>query len=73
LGEEVLGFLFEGCYGVGAGGEAQRRLVLACDLEQGVGELGGITSLLAVHGVPGSDGLLGALGVVVDRGLGVLR
>jgi hypothetical protein len=72
LGEEVPGFLFEGCYGVGAGGEAQRRVVLACDMEQGVGELGGINPRLAVHGVPGSDGLLGALGLVIDRGLCVL-
>ena len=36
-----------------------------------LGELGGVAALLAVHAVPGGDGLLGALGVVVDRGLGV--
>jgi hypothetical protein len=29
-------------------------------------------SLLAVHGVPRGNGLLGALPIVVDRGLGVL-
>ena len=44
----------------------------ACELDQRVGELGGVATLAAVHAFPGSDGLLGALGVVVDRGLGVL-
>ena len=40
---------------------------------QCVGEFGGIAALLAVHALPGGDGLLGPLGVVGDRGLGVLR
>ena len=66
-----LGLLLDGGDGVGAGDEAQRRLVLAGELDQGVGELGGVAALLAVHALPGGDGLLGALGVVVDRGLGV--
>ena len=43
------------------------------ELDQRLGELGGVAALLAVHALPGGDGLLGALGVVVDRGLGVLR
>jgi hypothetical protein len=42
LGEEVLCLLFEGYDCVGAGGEAQRRLVLACELEQDLGKLGAL-------------------------------
>src|SRR5512132_2990021 len=48
LGQEVFGLLLDSGDGVGAGHPAQRRLVLACELDQGVGELGGVTSLLAV-------------------------
>jgi hypothetical protein len=36
-----------------------------------VGELGGVATLLPIHALPGSDDLLGLLGVVVDGGLGV--
>ena len=41
LGQELLGLRFSSLHGVGAGHEAQRRLVLACELDQRVGELGG--------------------------------
>jgi hypothetical protein len=41
LGQEVLGLLLDGLDGVGAGDPAQRRLVPARELDQGVGELGG--------------------------------
>jgi hypothetical protein len=37
---------------VGAGHEARRRLPLACELDQRAGELGGVTALAVVHGVP---------------------
>jgi len=50
---------------VGAGHEARRRLPLACELDQRAGELGGVTALAVVHGVPGSDGLSGAFSMVV--------
>src|SRR6266496_1242862 len=73
LGEHVLGLLLDDLDGVGAGDPAQRRLVLARELDQRLGELGGVTALLAVHALPGGDGLLGSLGVVVDRRLGVVR
>src|SRR6187551_1079689 len=73
LGEEVPRLLLDSCDRVGAGGEAQRRLLLTCELDQGVGELGGVAALLAVHALPGSDRLLGPLGIVLDRGLGVFR
>jgi hypothetical protein len=36
---------------VGAGGEAQRRLLLTCEVDQRVGELRGIAALLPVHAV----------------------
>jgi hypothetical protein len=41
LGQEVLGLLLDSFDRVGAGREAQRRLVLACELDQRAGELGG--------------------------------
>jgi hypothetical protein len=40
LGQEALGLLLNNLDGVGAGDPAQRRLVGACQLNQGVGELG---------------------------------
>ena len=58
---------------VGAGGESQRRLVLGGEVDQRVGELGRVAALLAVHALPGGDGLLGRLGIIGDRGFGVLR
>ena len=42
---------------------------LAGELDERAGELGGVAALLAVHRLPGVDGVLGALGVVVDRRL----
>src|SRR5689334_13937666 len=71
LGEQLVGLLLEGGDGVGAGRPAQRRLVGVGKPDQRAGELGGVAALLAAHGLPGGDGLPGALGVVVDRGLGV--
>ena len=65
LGDEIVCLLHNGRHGVGTSREAQRRLALACELDQRLSELCGVTSLLAVHAVPGSDGLLGARGVVV--------
>jgi hypothetical protein len=41
--------------GVGSGDEAQRRLVLAGEGQQGVGELGGVAGLLPVDALPGCD------------------
>ena len=52
--EEQLGPVLEGGDRVGAGGEAQRRLVLGGEVDQRVGELGGIAALLAVHALPGA-------------------
>src|SRR5687768_6566694 len=71
--KKQLGPVLEGVNRVGAGGETQRRLVLGGEVDQRVGELGGVTALLAVHALPGSDGLLGALAVVLDQRLGILR
>src|SRR5215212_3462745 len=73
LGQQVVGLLLDGGDRVGAGREAQRRLLLTREPDQRLGELGGVASLLAVHAVPDGYGLLGALGVVLDRGLGVVR
>jgi len=44
LGEEVLGLLLDSGDRVGAGHEAQRQLALARELDQRVGELGGVTA-----------------------------
>ena len=46
-------------------------VLLVDDREQSLGELGGIVCLLAAHRLPGRPRLGGALGVVVDRQLGV--
>src|SRR5438874_7702855 len=45
LGEQTLGLLLQVFDGVGTGGPAQRRLVLARQLNQRLGELGGIPYL----------------------------
>ena len=42
--------------GVGTGGEPQRWLVQGGELDQRVGELGGVAALLAVHRLPAGDG-----------------
>src|SRR5687768_1474322 len=52
LGEQKVGLLLESGDGVGAGGPAQRRLVGVGELDEGVGELGGVAALLAVHALP---------------------
>jgi hypothetical protein len=73
LSLEQFGPVLEGGDRVGAAGEAQRRFVLSGKLDQRVGEFGGVAALLAVHTLPCGDGLLGPIGVVGDRGSGVLR
>src|SRR5687768_3479795 len=72
LSEEILRPSLERGDRIGAGGEAQRRLLLTCEVDQRIGELRGIADLLPVHTLPGGDGLLAPFGVVLDRGLGVL-
>jgi hypothetical protein len=67
LCEQTPGLVLQVFDGVGTGSPAQRRLVQARQLNQRAGEPGGISSLEAVHALPGSDGLPGLLGVV--RGL----
>jgi hypothetical protein len=47
MGKQFVGLLLEGPESVSAGGPAQRRLVLARELDQRLGELGGIPSLQA--------------------------
>jgi hypothetical protein len=71
LVQELLGPVFKCGDRVGASGEAQRLLVLCGKLDQRAGELRGVADLLTIHALPCGDGLLGALGVVLDRGLGV--
>jgi hypothetical protein len=48
LCEKLLGLDRDALDGVGAGDEAQRRLVLAGKGQQGMGELGGVAGLLSV-------------------------
>jgi hypothetical protein len=57
--------------GVGAGGPAQQWLALVGELNQRAGELGRVAALLTVHALPGSNVLFSALGIIVDRGLGI--
>src|SRR4051794_23487069 len=66
LGEQVLRLLLDTGDGVRTGDPAHRGLRRGREADEGGGELGGVTALLAVHAVPGGDGLLGALGVVGD-------
>ena len=46
LVEQMPGPCLEGGDRIGAGGEAQRRLVLSGEVDQRVGELGGVAALL---------------------------
>jgi hypothetical protein len=73
LVEQFPRLLFDTLDGVGAGDPAQRRLGLVGEVDECGCQLGGIAPLLTVHAVPRLDSLPGALGVVVDRGLGVVR
>lgn len=45
LGDEGPGLLLDSVHVVGAGRESKRLLVLTGELDQGVGELGGVTSI----------------------------
>src|SRR5882672_1877693 len=69
LGEQCVGFGLKRLHGICAGSEASWRLLERDKLHEGVGELGGVTALLPIHTLPGSDNLLGSLGVVVNGGL----
>jgi hypothetical protein len=71
LREQVVGFLPDRLDRVGAGNPAQRRLLLVDDGDQSLCELRGVAALLSADGLLGGPSLGGALGVVVDRQLGV--
>src|SRR3954453_13513402 len=73
LREQLVGLLLDGLDRVGASNPAQRWPFLVDDRDPSLGELRGITALLAAHRLPGGAGLGGPLGVVVDRQLGVGR
>ena len=66
LGEHRLSLLLDDLNRVSAGGPAQRRFVLAGEVDQRVGELGGVAALRAIHSLPRGDRLPGALGVVIN-------
>jgi hypothetical protein len=72
LGEQRGGLCLERLHGVGAGCEAGGRLLEHGKLHEGVGELGGVATLLSIHALPGSNDLPGSLGVVVNDGLSEL-
>src|SRR5688572_16547578 len=54
LGEQVASFLLNARNGVGSCCPAKRRFVLARELNQRLGEFGGVTGLRAVHTLPSS-------------------
>src|SRR6266496_6315590 len=58
LGEQCVGLALEGLHGVCAGSEASWRLLEGDELHEGVSELCGVTTLLPIHALPGSDYLL---------------
>ena len=60
LREQGPGLLLEGVDGVGAGGPAQRRLGLARELDERLGELGGVTSLWRLTG-PGVANMMNVI------------
>lgn len=62
--------LLDPSHDAGPGDEAQRQVAGAGEGDQRAGELGRVTALLAAHGLPRRDGLLRALGVVLDVQLG---
>jgi len=49
LGEQRFGLGLERLDGVGASGETGRRLLEFDDLHEGIGELGGVSTLLPIH------------------------
>jgi hypothetical protein len=65
------GLLLDGSDRVGAGNPAQRRLLLVDDGYQSLRQLGRVVGLLPAQRFPGGPGLGSALGVVVDRQVGV--
>ena len=71
LGEKRVGLGRKRLHGVGAGSEAGGRILERDELYEGVGELGGIATLLPIHALPGRDDFLRLLGIVVDGRLGV--
>jgi transcriptional regulator with XRE-family HTH domain len=66
LREQQVGLLLDAGDNIRTGDEAQRGLVHRGDGDQGGAELGGVAGLQTVHAFPAGDGLLGALGVVLD-------
>jgi hypothetical protein len=73
LGEQRVRLDLERLYSVGAGSKAGRRLLERDELDEGVGELGGVATLRPIHGLPCGNDLPGSLGVVVNAGLSVGR
>ena len=71
LREQLVGLLLDGCNCISACNPMQGRLLLVDDGHEGLRELGGIVCLFAAHRFPRGPGLGGALGVVVDRQVGV--
>ena len=71
LGEQSIRLALESLKRVSACGESSGRFLEFGELYDRVGELGWIAALFAIHAAPCSDGLSGALGVVVDGGLRV--
>ena len=49
LGEKRIGLGLKRLHGVGAGSEASGRILKREELYEGVGELGGVATLLSVH------------------------
>src|SRR4029077_15034105 len=64
LGEQSVRLRLERLHGVGAGSEAGRWLFQRSELHEGLGELGGVAALLAIHAAPSGDDLLRALRVI---------
>lgn len=68
--EEQLGLLLDPGDDIRSGDETQWRGDQGRDGDKGCAELRRVSALLAVHTLPGGDGLGDALGVVIDGQFG---
>src|ERR1041384_3314095 len=73
LCEQEFRLLFYCGDGVGTGGPTQRRLGIASEVNESLGELRWVTRLLAIHSFPYRDRRAGLVGIVFDRRFRILR
>src|ERR1044071_3291862 len=71
LCEQEFRLLFYCGDGVGTSGPTQRRLSIASEVNESLGELRWVTRLLAIHSLPRRDGSARLVGVIVTAWKGM--